>query len=211
MNPLIPVLVTGAVALLGLIITKESKVSEFRQAWIDALRADVATLLAAVHTSLLLITDNSGQGISDNNTLPPDARLALTTSLREANAALFTIRLRLNPTEPGSIAILTTLDEIEKLSNDNDALSDALTSGKTIKLEAILLDQSRTVLSAEWARVKKGEPYFKWTRRIAAMLAVVITLLILAQAIIPMANMPKTVIGATVKAYPSNSPKVEKS
>lgn len=110
MNPLIPVLVTGALALLGLIITKESKVSKFRQAWIDALRADVAALLAAVHTSLLLITDDEGAGIREHDNLSFDVQLALISSLREANAALFTIRLRLNHTEAESIKILATLD-----------------------------------------------------------------------------------------------------
>jgi hypothetical protein len=38
--------VAGAFSLLGLLISKEQKVSEFRQAWIDALRADIAALVA---------------------------------------------------------------------------------------------------------------------------------------------------------------------
>ena len=210
MNPLIPILVTGAVALLGLIITKESKVSEFRQAWIDALREDVAVLLAAIHTSLLLVTDNNGEAIREHDSLAPDARSALTASLREANAALFTIRLRLNPTEPGSIAILTTLDEIEELSNDNDALSKALTSGESMKLEAKLLAQARDVLSAEWVRVKQGEPYFKWTRRFVAILAVVVTVVVVAQGTIQAEKMPNPVSVTHPKASPVQPLNVEK-
>jgi hypothetical protein len=178
MNSLIPIFVTGAVALLGLIITKESKVSEFRQAWIDGLRTEIAELLASIHLSLLLITNEDGTGVTDRDTLPAEAKSALATALREANIALFTIRLRLNPTEPDSIAMLTTLDKIEQLSNDNVALGEALASGKSSELEADLVTQAKRVLSAEWARVKAGEPYFKWTRRFAAVLAVAIVVIV---------------------------------
>ena len=42
-------LIAGVVSLLGLVISKEQKVSEFRQAWIDALRSDVASLISHVN------------------------------------------------------------------------------------------------------------------------------------------------------------------
>ena len=38
--------VAGAFSLLGLTVAKENKVSEFRQAWIDALREDIAEFVA---------------------------------------------------------------------------------------------------------------------------------------------------------------------
>lgn len=37
-------LIAATVSLLGLIISKEQKTSEFRQAWIDALRSDLGSL-----------------------------------------------------------------------------------------------------------------------------------------------------------------------
>jgi hypothetical protein len=40
--------ITGLFALLQLIISKETKVSEFRQAWIDGLRSDVAEYIGAL-------------------------------------------------------------------------------------------------------------------------------------------------------------------
>jgi hypothetical protein len=40
----IAAIIAGSIALLGLIISKEQKVSEFRQQWIDALRQDIAPL-----------------------------------------------------------------------------------------------------------------------------------------------------------------------
>jgi hypothetical protein len=38
-------LIAGLISLLGLIISKEQKVSDFRQAWIDALRSDIAAVI----------------------------------------------------------------------------------------------------------------------------------------------------------------------
>src|ERR1700719_4726411 len=38
--------VAGAFSLLNLTVSKENKVSEFRQTWIDALRDDIATFVS---------------------------------------------------------------------------------------------------------------------------------------------------------------------
>jgi hypothetical protein len=49
MNPtILAALITSSLALLGLTLGKDSKVSEFRQQWIDGLRADVAEFLSSV-------------------------------------------------------------------------------------------------------------------------------------------------------------------
>ena len=182
MISLTPIFVTGAIALLGLIITKESKVSEFRQAWIDSLRGEIADLLSSVQTCLVILTGEDGK-IQGQDTLSAESLALLTTSLRHANTALFTVRLRLNPAEPASMAILSTLIEIEKLSNDNTALAQALASGRASELEAELTTQAKVVLSAEWRRVKVGEPYFLWTRRFAAALAIATAVIVGFQAI----------------------------
>ena len=46
---IIVAIIAGFVSFIGLVITKEQKVSEFRQVWIDALRNDVAELMSAVN------------------------------------------------------------------------------------------------------------------------------------------------------------------
>src|ERR1039458_8879231 len=40
-------LIAGAFSLIAITLSKEQKVSEFRQAWIDGLRADLAAFLSA--------------------------------------------------------------------------------------------------------------------------------------------------------------------
>ena len=39
-------LIAGLISLLGLIISKEQKTSEFRQAWIDGLRSELSLVIA---------------------------------------------------------------------------------------------------------------------------------------------------------------------
>jgi hypothetical protein len=46
---IVAAIIAGIVALLGLIISKEQKVSEFRQQWIDALRQDIAAVIRHGH------------------------------------------------------------------------------------------------------------------------------------------------------------------
>src|SRR5450830_340152 len=57
LTPLIPVigtvaaaLVAGGIARANLIASKESKISEFRQSWINALRDDLAALFSNTRT-----------------------------------------------------------------------------------------------------------------------------------------------------------------
>ena len=50
MMPLVAALLAGAIAALTLIVNKENKISEFRQAWIDGLREDLTNFLSASRT-----------------------------------------------------------------------------------------------------------------------------------------------------------------
>ncbi len=46
---IIAAVIAAVISLLGLIISKENKVSEFRQAWIDSLREEVAAIITHGH------------------------------------------------------------------------------------------------------------------------------------------------------------------
>jgi hypothetical protein len=79
--------VAGVVSLLGLIISKEQKTSEFRQAWIDTLRAEISALIA--HANAIHAAEVTGS--SKWEMLRPD--------YIEINKAVGQVRLRLNPDE----------------------------------------------------------------------------------------------------------------
>jgi len=87
------------------------------------------------------------------------------------NASVFNIMLRVNPTEPNSVAVLDDLSAINALVRSEKGL----TSEALRPLEARLLSSSQVLLKSEWDRVKDGEPTFKITKWFAlAMVAIAI-------------------------------------
>ena len=143
-------LLAALVGLVGVILSKESKVSDFRQAWIDSLRSEVSQLVANLHQALKFI-----EAFGDEAAKNPEHQ----TAILKANTALFMIRLRLNPTEKPSKEMLRTLKKIEEFTSQDDFPSDEVE-----KLERDLVDQSKFVLKSEWDRVQKGELTYRLTK-----------------------------------------------
>jgi len=120
----------GSVALIGLIVAKEGKTSEFRQQWIDGLRADVATFISlALHIAQRLVDDLD------------DAR--------QANECLARIQLRLNPKEDSSKELTNALNRLESNAMAKNPLTEPFAKDVTLKAQRVLKD--------EWRRVKRGE------------------------------------------------------
>jgi hypothetical protein len=157
-------LLTAVISLLGLIISKEQKVSDLRQAWIDALRADLSKLIARANALHGALKSSSGT---------PDERWQLmredSIGINEATAA---IRLRLNPSEPPSKAILDKMVEIESAFRGETAPD----FKRLDKLEKQLVDLAAIVLKSEWTRVRDGEPVFRVAKAGAALLSLALVL-----------------------------------
>jgi len=95
---MIAALIAAVVSLLGLIISKEQKTSEFRQAWIDALRSDLTAFLTqinAIHDAIKVQHSNHGEKVK-----------ALQPLYIPLNNSTFNILLRVNPVEKKSRALL---------------------------------------------------------------------------------------------------------
>jgi hypothetical protein len=161
--------IAGGFSLLGLIMAKEQKTSEFRQQWIDGLRADIAIYVAAVtiikaHIEL---------------TEPLDAKEFLKEIRQDyidLNQASFRIKLRLNATEANSQAILEPMTTLEKKLNADSA--DIKAASAEIRAAMNELEESAPkLLKKEWKRVKKGELTYKVAKYGAALfcLASVVT------------------------------------
>ncbi len=158
---IIAAVIAAVISLLGLIISKENKVSEFRQAWIDSLREEVASVIAhahAVHGAYLA-------KFPDNPTVWRNVR----DDFVSLNKAWARIRLRLNPEEQRSIAILRALEEHEALFPDGGAAPDFSRLGAS---DRKLLDCTQAVLKEEWERVKRGELVYRGATILAGLLAV---------------------------------------
>jgi hypothetical protein len=145
--------ITGLVSLLGLIISKENKISEFRQSWIDALRSELASLVAhlyAIHAGLANIPADDWWAQARDDYLG-------------ANRCFVSVRLRLNPREKSSQTILELLDALEKCFAPGVAPS----VDQLAPLEKKLVSESHALLKREWDRVRHGELFFRIARLVS--------------------------------------------
>jgi hypothetical protein len=147
---IVAAVIAAVISLLGLIISKENKVSEFRQAWIDALREEISAII----THPIAIYAAYVAKFPDQSTLWQNVR-ADYVGLNEAWAK---VRLRLNPEEESSIAVLRALEEQESLFPKDNSKPDFQ---KLASNHRKLLDCTRVVLKEEWRIVKRGELVYR--------------------------------------------------
>jgi len=156
---IVAALIAGLVSLLGLIISKEQKVSEFRQAWIDALRAEIADLIAHLNAVY-------GTAAAQFPSVAEAWKVVKEDYLAFNNAAA-RIRLRLNPSEPTSVLVLKTLEEIEALFNSSQAAD----YKRLDELQRNFVSESQVILKQEWRRVRSGERVYRVARTVAIIVS----------------------------------------
>jgi hypothetical protein len=155
---IVAALIAGVISLLGLIISKEQKVSDFRQAWIDSLRSELSALVA--HSNAIY-----------------GMRAAHLASAAEAwketradfvgvNEAAARIRLRLNPSEPAAKAVLEEIEVLETLLAPGSAVNHT----EIDSAERELVARSQVVLKAEWLRVRGGERVYRLAKAASAVI-----------------------------------------
>jgi len=147
-------LVAGIVSLLGLIISKEQKTSEFRQAWIDGLRSEISLLIA--HMNVIFAARQLGES----------SWAALRVDAIAINQATAQIKLRLNPREEKSRNLLQHIADLENFLHSPQGMR----FEKLNELEEQLAEDAQALLKAEWDRVRKGEVTFRVAKISAAAL-----------------------------------------
>jgi len=151
-------IIAGAIALISLIISKEQKVSEFRQDWINALRNDLSDFVAAamsVHTQnqiFSLVRTDSEMSVED-------AFGKISLRIHDAYCAYHKVVLRLNPDEHK--ALRQKIIEIERTLSKKGGELSAIDFGI---LCAEFDSEAQRVLKREWKRVKSGEMTYKITK-----------------------------------------------
>ncbi|SFJ46664.1 hypothetical protein SAMN03159338_1465 [Sphingomonas sp. NFR04] len=138
-------IIAGFVSILGLIIGKEQKISEFRQAWIDDLRKGMIAYLVQINAIADAIRARA-QPDAPNTT-------AIIDSYKALNEASHGIILRINPTEEPAKALLKSMEAFESLA----AINANLTPTNIKAAEEKYVEASKELLKDEWNRVKRGE------------------------------------------------------
>jgi len=174
--PLWAAFFAGVVSMVSLIIAKEHRVSDFRQAWINALRGEIASLIGrvnAINEWRLATKERDTKDAGSHGTggeivddVAEQYRL-MHPDVFKMEEALATIELRLNPKEDKAKPLLKKAEAVVC----EVRLERAVCRTRLRRVEKELLDESKAYLKDEWERVKKGEPGYWWAVRITTGLA----------------------------------------
>lgn len=183
-NTIYPALATLVAAFLvflysfvNMLVSKDQKTTEFRQAWIDSLREEVAILVAKFGylttqaERLRTDHDHSGGKKEYLEKYGPD--------ISEMASCFHKIQLRIkfNAKDKNELALSSKLIEIEAYAQYED-----MNSEETAKKSDELIGIAQKLLKKEWERVKRGERSFYLSKIIfvgAIMLSVLIMVLLL--------------------------------
>lgn len=162
--PALTALIAGCAALLVVVLSKEQKVSEFRQNWIDSLRAEISEFVA-VNLSRLDALNTMAHLDINNQEIANSLNIEKYREIISIETSRTKILLRLNSNEHSEIINLITSiysPNIHSRHKDKD------------QREIIdeLIAESQKMLKNEWKRVKSGEPAFKKISTVSSWLIV---------------------------------------
>lgn len=167
--------IAGSFSFLNLITSKEQKVSEFRQQWIDALRSSMAEYLSAFSYLSILYKHFSEQSEKDKNRF--EMAKEVQDTYARVNRSYNDIVFRINPTEDnveGQSLNKAYLDALEKTRQhyNQSQYKEAFCACDAVR------EAGKPLLKHEWKRVKRGEHSYTKAKR--AALAVLVAGLIAA-------------------------------
>lgn len=173
LGAIIAAVITAIFSLLGLIISKEQKISDFRQQWINSLRNEISELLGCTESVIqharAIHEDISGQ--EQETVSNADVFEKLKDEIKESERLYHQIQLRINPKEHGEI--LSILEEMRQKFLEDDLVSDE----ELHHLEQRLIKTTQNILKIEWNRVKVGEPVFRAAKYLSVVLIATIILI----------------------------------
>ncbi|AEV27735.1 hypothetical protein Dsui_3405 [Azospira oryzae PS] len=158
-------IIAGIFSYINLVSVKESKVSEFRQSWINDLRQELSEYISATRSLIeKLRYENGGQFIPKQYFMAKkNNHGALYNQMLNSKTSIL---LRINDKEKQ--------ESIKKLNNEFLALVEGIHedfesaefSKSEEKIET-LISKSREVLKYEWNRARDGERGYRYAKNIA--------------------------------------------
>lgn len=165
---IVAALITGFFSYINLVISKESKLSEFRQEWINALRSEIAILMSRLRA----LADFGA--LLEHQGKPPkgqtDSEFAHQAELyRELQEAYNSICLRINPNEKTEKAKKINHEFLDAIYNAREIYNAGETDGLGFAIEQAI-EKSNTLLKYEWDRVRVGESSYRYAKILAFLL-----------------------------------------
>ncbi len=158
-------MVAGGISFIVSVLAKDQKTSEFRQAWIDALRDDLAELISLFFVISDMVREMMRQGKEERE---------ITTLLFEKDESFYKlemvtarIRLRINPSEHNNL--LSTIFALKAYFRSGQMLLDS--KAAEVRVDE-LINERQLILKREWKRVKRGEQGFVATKWMSLLILV---------------------------------------
>ncbi|QYJ85100.1 hypothetical protein K0I73_12810 [Shewanella mesophila] len=154
-------LITSLIAFINLTLSKEQKTSDFRQAWIDGLRGDLAVFFSSARALCRVMQEARSPHRSDEDVLNFRFSKEQVGKMRfEGAEALYRVKLRLNPNEDEHAELNRLLDLATSTQNQINVEKGLDYSDALIAIENAS-SYSQEILKSEWKRVKRGEKSFR--------------------------------------------------
>lgn len=150
-------IIAAAITFLAAVFTKESKVSEFRQQWIDSLRDDISELISVLCYLAHEYEQLKNSADKSHTPLVLDRIKPQMITIQRIHAR---IEMRLNPNEHEKL--LNILGDFVNLSDH----AKKSTTEQVVAIRAVI-NETQRVLKAEWRVVKKGEATYLWVKRLS--------------------------------------------
>lgn len=154
-------LITALISFVNLTLSKEQKTSEFRQAWIDGLREELATFFSSARALCRTMQEARSPNCNDEGVKNFRFSNDQIGKMRLDGAdALYRVKLRLNKNETEHQELLRLLVAATNIQN---RINIEKGYDYTEALDAIerASSYSQDILKNEWERVKKGEESFQ--------------------------------------------------
>jgi hypothetical protein len=193
--------ITAALSIVKLVNEKESKTTEFRQAWTDSLRSALAELIAKITSQAsILVTARNMQAqldrrFKDNpetnefqqkleDDLAQFHRETFRNSLNSANVltqeihhAYAKVRLHFKPDDLSFSRVETKYEfciaKLGELKVEQDSKKWLVLKEQVFAAVNEITSYSRSILKTEWETVKLGEPAYKSTKKWSTWICVV--------------------------------------
>lgn len=151
-------LIAGSLAFVGLITTKESKVSEFRQKWINDLRDEIAAFASSVDTLMEHISKDNWGSMKDRTAMM-HSKLEHSELYNKFEQSRISIILRINEFEKDKFQRVTNKLFVRQINR----ISTTFERGNFLKTRELivgLIPLSKKILKHEWNRARDGERWY---------------------------------------------------
>lgn len=199
--------VAGGIARSNLIVSKESKISEFRQAWVGELRENLSSLFSAVRLLARAVQDErdkeNGNGSNPRFHFSQEKIVEVRHLSTETK---YRIELLLDAQQESHAELRRLLDAMM------DTQTTYLTGGKKADIEPVFdsvgraNEQGTVVLAQEWKMVRLGEPEYRGAVSKADTVLLVAGVLMLALTAVAFFSPPATATKAAAPTQQANQP-----